>query len=443
MLCEYFYRIINPQLLFYCGPFPPVYIMRITSPLLALSSTAMGLTVTAIALAVVILASNFTIINAQQSLTGQQPGEIESGTTTGATAPTRTFQSTNDSFSIQVPQGWVIQDANNTGSALLEETTKGYGMLAELCPEQPRQQQQGAQPTNDGGSTNSSVGTSGCQGSEEVIYIIRYPDLDTRIRVANNITAGNNNITTDDILSYHLKKLQEVGYRSIQTINSTEVRLNLTNPQTSETIATMPAKVVEIAYSTNSDPNEIRRGYFILTATTGTPPNLGTTKGYAVFYEGNSTTRSAAAEIATVTAASSSLAPTPLPPPVVQAFDSFELVAAPEIAQTIAQDAQAAPPAESGDEGSNDNSNNDNNDDDNNDDNGGSNDNNDDDNNDDNGGSNDNGGGGDDDGADGGNDNGADGESPGEQTDEEQSREQTQANAESSRGQDRVLDDCC
>ena len=418
----------------------------------------MGLTVTAIALAVVILASNFTIINAQQSVTSQQPGEIESGTTTGATVPTRTFQSTNDSFSIQVPQGWVIQDANNTGSALLEETTKGYGMLAELCPEQPRQQQQGAQPTNDGGSTNSSVGTSGCQGSEEVIYIIRYPDLDTRIRAANNITAGNNNITTDDILSYHLKKLQEVGYRSIQTINSTEVRLNLTNPQTSETIATMPAKVVEIAYSTNSDPNEIRRGYFILTATTGTPPNLGTTKGYAVFYEGNSTTRSAAAEIATVTAASSRLAPTPLPPPIVQAFDSFELVAAPEIAQTIAQDAQGAPPAEGGDEGSNDNNNNDNNDDnggsndnnnnDNNDDNGGSNDNNNNDNNDDNGGSNDNnnndnGGGGDDDGAGGGNDGGgvADGESPGDSADEEEHTQDTEANCIASPGHDR-LDVC-
>ncbi len=33
-----------------------------------------------------------------------------------------------------VPQGWVIQDVNNTGSALLEETKKGYGILAQLCP---------------------------------------------------------------------------------------------------------------------------------------------------------------------------------------------------------------------------------------------------------------------------------------------------------------------
>src|ERR671939_469778 len=87
-------------------------IMRMTSPLLALSSMTVGLTVTAIVLAVVILASNFTIINAQQSLTNQ-PGEIENGTT-AATVPTTTFQSTNDSFSIQVPQGWVIQDRNNT-----------------------------------------------------------------------------------------------------------------------------------------------------------------------------------------------------------------------------------------------------------------------------------------------------------------------------------------
>src|SRR5919112_1907349 len=229
--------------------------------------------------------------------------------------------STNDSFSIQVPDGWVIQDLNNTGSTLLEETSRGYGILAQLCPEeeQQQQQQQGTQLTNDGGSTNSSgnsISPSSCQGSEEVIYIIRYPDLDTRIRATNNVTtSNNNNITTDNVVSYHLQKLQEVGYRSIQIINSTEVRLNLTSPQTNETIATVPAKVVEIAYNTNSaPPNERRIGYFISTATTGTPPSLGTTKGYAVFYEGNST--NSTTETTATTATSGSLAPTPLPPVV-------------------------------------------------------------------------------------------------------------------------------
>jgi hypothetical protein len=101
----------------------------------------------------------------------------------------------------------------------------------------------------------------------------------------------------------------------------------------------VPARLVEIAYSTNSAPNETRTGYFISTATNATAPNLGTTKGYAVFYEGNSTTNTAAAEITTATAASGSLAPTPLPPAVGQVFDSFELIAAPEVAQPIAPEA--------------------------------------------------------------------------------------------------------
>src|SRR5215212_3061294 len=332
-------------------------ILGVISPLSASrSSAAIGLSVTAIAIAVILLASNFTIINAQQQSLTNQPGEIENGATTAATVPTRTtFQSTNDSFSIQVPDGWIIQDANNTGSALLEETTRGYGILAQLCPQEEQQQQQGAAlPDASGGSTNNSssgISTSNsCQGSEEVIHIIRYPNLDTRIQAASNVSTttinSNTNMTTDDIQSYHLQKLQEVGYRSMQIVNTTDTTLNLTNPQTNETITTVPARLVEIAYSTNSAPNETRTGYFISTATNATAPNLGTTKGYAVFYEGNSTTNTAAAEITTATAASGSLA-TLLPPAVGQVFDSFELIAAPEVAQTMAQDAaQAAQTAE-------------------------------------------------------------------------------------------------
>src|SRR5215217_4746809 len=269
--------------------------MITSSPLLGSPAMTKALTAT---IAVILLASNFTITNAQQSLTSQRSA-IENGITTAAT----TFQSTNDSFSIQVPQGWVIQDLNNTGSALLNESSQGYGILAQLCPEE---EQQGAPLTNNasGGSSTDSTSNS-CRGSqEEVIYIIRYPDLDARIQAASNVTtttatSDNNNITTDNVQSYHLQKLQEVGYRSPQILNTTEVRLNLTNPQTNETITTVPARLVEIAYSTNSAPNETRTGYFISTATNATAPNLGTTKGYAVFYEGNSTTNTAAAEITT------------------------------------------------------------------------------------------------------------------------------------------------
>jgi hypothetical protein len=301
--------------------------VRTSSSLLISSPSAIGLTA---AIAVILLAANFTITNAQQQLTGQ-PREIENGTA----ATTTTFQSTNDSFRVQVPEGWVIQDVNNTGSTLLEEVRQGYGILAQLCLQEEEQ----ALSNISGGDTVS------CQGSEEdVIHVVRYPDLDTRLQVSNNVTT--NNMTTDNILLYHLQKLQEVGYRGIQIVNSTEMTVNLTIAQTNQTIATVPAKLVEMTYSTNFAPNEIRTGHFILTATNATAPNLGTTKGYTIFYEGSSVT----AEEETTTASDSLLPPIP----VRQVFDSFELIAAPEVAQAIAQEAQAAETAEGGGDGDED-----------------------------------------------------------------------------------------
>jgi hypothetical protein len=284
----------------------------------------MAIGVTAIAIAVMLLASNFTLINAQPQQVTSQPGEIENGTTT--------FQSTSDSFSVQVPDGWIIQDVDNAGPAQLEEVRQGYGILVQLCPEE--QQGAAAAASNaSGGSTNtiSNINASRCQGAQEVIHIIRYPDLDTRLS-ANNVTTNNNLTTTDNILTYHLQKLQEVGYRSMQIVNSTDMTSNLRDPQTNETITTVPGKLVEMTYSTNFAPNEIKRGYFILTATNSTVPNVGTTKGYGVFYEGNSTTTPAE-----ITTPATSLPPSPV---VGQVFDSFELIAAPEVAQASAEAAE-------------------------------------------------------------------------------------------------------
>ncbi len=95
--------------------------------------TRIGLTAITAAIAVILLTANFTIINAQQQEQAtSQPSAIEDGTAAGATI----FQSTTDSFRVQVPEGWAIRDLNNTGSALLEETRQGYGILAQLCPEE-------------------------------------------------------------------------------------------------------------------------------------------------------------------------------------------------------------------------------------------------------------------------------------------------------------------
>src|SRR5918999_783197 len=255
------------------------------------------------------------------------------------------FQSTNDSFSIDVPQGWIIHDVDNTGSSSLsEETVQGYGILAQLCPEV----EQEAQLHNASGMAE----IVSCEGSEGyVIHILRYHELDTKLRTANNVTTTSSTndriMTNDNILSYHLQKLREVGYRDIRIENSADMTVNLTNPQTNQTIATVPAKFVEITYSTAIAPNEAKSGYLISTASNATAPNLGTTKGYTIFYEGSSVS---AAE---PTIGFGSLRQ--IPPAVKQIFDSFQLIAAPEVAQALAQQAaEAAEPAEDEDDGEND-----------------------------------------------------------------------------------------
>jgi hypothetical protein len=295
--------------------------MRVSLRLLVSQAMTKALTVAVavVAIAIILLAANITITNAQQQLTNQ-PAVIQNGTTTTS------FQSTEDGIRLNVPEGWVIHDVNNTGSALLEESTQGYGILAQLCPqeEQQQQQQQEVASSNVSGSNN----TTSCQGSEgDIIHMIRYPDLDTRLQATNNVTTttNNNNMTTiDNILSYHMQKLQEVGYSGIEIVDSADTTVNVTNAQTDQTIAIVPAKNVEITYSTASAPNQTRTGYFILTATDATPPSLGIRKGYSIFYEGNPDTTTNAE----TTRPSGSLTPISLPATVRQVFDSFELVAA-------------------------------------------------------------------------------------------------------------------
>src|SRR5688500_10026140 len=303
--------------------------MRVSLRLLVLPAMTIALTTTVVAIAIILLTANIPITNAQQQqqqpLTSQ-PAVTQNGTTL--------FQSTEDGIRLNVPEGWVIHDVNNTGSVLSEESTQGYGILAQLCS-QEEEQQQGATTTAAARSNVSGSGdTTSCQGpGGDIIHIIRYLDLDTRLQGSNNVTTNtttnttnNTNMTIDNILSYHLQKLQEVGYSGIEIVNSTDTTLNVADAQTNETIATtVPAKLVEMTYSTNFAPNETRAGYFILTSTNATATNTGTTKGYRVFYEGNSTATTTAETIRP----SVSLASTPLPAPVRQVFDSFELVAAP------------------------------------------------------------------------------------------------------------------
>jgi PKD repeat protein len=286
--------------------------MRMPPELLVSPAMTIVLISTIVIFAIILLASNtITITNAQQQPPlNSQPIVTQNRTTF--------FQSAEDAVRLNVPEDWVIHDVNNTGSMLSQELTQGYAILAQLCPQEEEQEQTVLSNVSVSGNTTMS-----CQGSEgEVIHIVRYPDLDNRL-FANNVTTTNSTmITTDNVLTYHLQKLEEVGYGSMQIVNSTDRRLNVTNAQTNQTISTVPAQFVEMIYNTASAPDETREGYFILTATNATQPNIGTTKGYSIFYEGGNSS----ATISETTAPPASLALRPLAPPVKEVFDSFELV---------------------------------------------------------------------------------------------------------------------
>src|SRR5215208_1138967 len=267
--------------------------MKVSCRLLVSSLMAITL-IAAAAIAIILLAANVTLANAQQQQSTSQNSAIERGATTS--------RSTRDSFRVQVPQGWIIHDVKNSGSALVAEALDGVGILAQLCPEE--EQQQAAFRNSGGNTSNSSISINSdrCQGAQ-VIHVIRYPNLGARLGLTSDdiFAIINRDTIPNAILTYQIQKLQEAGYRNIQIVNSTDTAINVgistglnnnnnnnnnnaiaagTAATTTTTTTRVPAKLVAMTYSTNLAPNETRIGYFILTATAATPRNLGMITGY-------------------------------------------------------------------------------------------------------------------------------------------------------------------
>ena len=324
--------------------------MRISYPLFGFKTTAIALS-TAIIM-VVLLAVDVTMTNAQQQQEGQQQLSTNQSTTLPATQnatttrPTALFESRLDSFRVQVPEGWVIQDVNNTGFTLAAEVTEGYGILAQLCQaeegdERGQEQQQQGAVTN---VTSSGSCQQQQQAQQDIIHIIRYPNLGAQLGIA---VEDINDIIPDSILNYQIQKLQDVGYRDINILNSTDATIDI-HYTTAQDVpapeampqATVPARFVEITYSTDSAPNEMRTGYLFSTASNATPPNELIT-GYSIFYE----RASGGTELGAQETTQSATLP-PLSPAAAQILASFELIASEEVAQSIsdviAQQAAAA-----------------------------------------------------------------------------------------------------
>ena len=321
-------------------------ILRMFSPSLSYSSTSIRLVTITIAMAIILAASSFTSGVAQQqnqSATNQASVLQNSASATATTAATTSSAlSLEDSFRVQIPSGWVIQDVKNRGFTLASEVLQGYGILAQLCPaEQEVKQQQTPQgePHSEVNSNMSSNSDGSCQGvQKEVIHILRYPNLAARIGLSPDDIIRNDNAAAGIILAYQMQKLQEAGYRDIRIVNSTDTTINVdigTGLNNNTTTARLPAKLTELTYTTNLAPDETKRGYFVSTATNITPRNLGLITGYGIFYEGRVLNATIPEEEEhQTTMQRSSLLLQPLTP-IKQVIDSFELIAGAEIVQAI------------------------------------------------------------------------------------------------------------
>ena len=120
------------------------------------------------------MASSLAILFADNlTTTANAQEEQQLSNQTASIGNGKLFESTMDKFRVQLPEGWIVHDINNMGPTLESEVLRGYGILAQLCPEE----QQQATPAV-GGSDSDNTASGSCQAFEgNIVHILRYPNL--------------------------------------------------------------------------------------------------------------------------------------------------------------------------------------------------------------------------------------------------------------------------
>jgi hypothetical protein len=132
---------------------------------------------------------------------------------------------------------WAILDMNNTGSDFqrFEELT-GVGTLALVCPEHEASPAVGA--------------THACDTTSSLSHVLiqRFAHLDDRPQFAST---RNQSITMPAFLTFYLNFLEnaapseDIEFSNVQVVNETDATVNVKSAQTNQTVATLPAKIVE------------------------------------------------------------------------------------------------------------------------------------------------------------------------------------------------------
>jgi hypothetical protein len=233
---------------------------------------------------------NLGIASAQQ--------EVQQLTSIPAVILNGTFENVADGFRMHIPYGWVVQDIDNLHLPNFRVANEaGFLMVAIICP------QQEAVPVA-GGMYN-------CGQSENAVEVL-HDRLSHRPEF--EVIEDPANITSDDFLAFIIEEMQGRNYTNIQIINSTDLTINITSPEDSNTtIRTAEAKLVEMTYQPGSlDLGGDVRSYSILVTIPENPqPGLRQImSGEFVTYEGPAV-------------AIPSGGP---PPPVQQIFQSLEFI---------------------------------------------------------------------------------------------------------------------
>ena len=145
------------------------------------------------------------------------------------------FESIPDGFRVGVPNGWIVDNINNTDPAIEEhERQFGAGVLAIICPQNQ--------------AIRDLSGTYRCPPEIEGVVIVRYSNLQSR-PAFSDIMRANKNITTSDLLAFHLQFLQQrFGNKNITILNDKDTTVTVTDSKTNQTIGLAPAKYIEITY---------------------------------------------------------------------------------------------------------------------------------------------------------------------------------------------------
>jgi hypothetical protein len=222
----------------------------------------------------------------QQQLTSI-PAVIQNGT----------FQSAADGFRLQVPYGWVVQDIDNLHLPNFRVTNEaGFFILAIICPQQEAVQGTAAEMYN-------------CEQSGSSVEIL-HDRLSHRPEF--EVIEDPASITPDNFLAFVIEEMQGRNYTNVQIINSTDLTINITSPEDSNTtIRTAPAKLVEMTYQLSPGLGDMRSYSILATIPENPQPGLRQmVSGEFVTYEGPALTTPSGSP----------------PPPVQQMFQSLEFI---------------------------------------------------------------------------------------------------------------------